>query len=356
MNKNQKPRVRALKLIFAYPLMAVLLLISSCGDQDQAEHLNIITIAGISGEFRSPQGIARDVQGNLFVADRSNNWIRKIAQDGTVSTFAGSGTAGFADGAGTTAMFSRPSGLAIDALGNLYVGDEGNNRVRIIAPDGMVSTFAGTGEKGFADGPASLAKFNVPSQVALDKHGNVYVTDMSNYRIRKITPQGLVSTFAGSGIRGTENGSSTEAQFLWLCGIAVDEQGSVYVGDFYGIRKISPDGVVSSFSGIGSGESVDGNISTAKFTNAAAFTIDCLGNIYVADYGNNRIRVITPEGTVGTLVKNYTTETGGDKVMYPMGITVDAYNNIYITDYVKDIVSKIESKQASPVCSDVVRE
>jgi sugar lactone lactonase YvrE len=354
----QKQSFRGVKSVLGSAIVLLLLLVISCSDEEQIDQLKVTTIAGLNGpstEFRGPQGIVRDVQGNLFVTDRYNHRIRKITPDGTVSTLAGSGVAGFADGTGTSSMFHFPSGIAIDKQGTLYVADHGNHRIRMITPDGEVSTYAGSGEKGFADGQDSFAKFNGPERIALDVRGNLYVTDFYNYRIRKITPQGIVSTFAGSGIRGNEDGSATEAQFTWLCGIAIDAQENIYVGDFSRIRKISPDGVVRSFSGAagGGGEFADGNISNATFSNPAGFTIDCRGNIYVADYGNNRIRVITPEGIVSTLIKKYDRETGGDKIMYPMGITMDASNNIYITDFVKNIISKIESAQALEGCNGI---
>lgn len=366
MKKNQKgfkqdqiQSFQALKSNLSFAIIMLLLLVSSCsvGDEEPTDLLKVTTIAGggAAPEFRAPQGIVKDAQGNLFVTDRGNHRIRKITPDGTVSTFAGSGTAGFSDDTGTSAMFKSPSGIAMDKQGILYVADEGNNRIRVITPDGVVSTFAGSGEKGFDDGPNSLAKFNGPAQIAFDNRGNLYVTDIYNLRIRKITPNGIVSTLAGNGTRGSENGSGTVAQFMRLGGgIVVDAEGYIFVGDFYCIRKISPDGMVSSFSAIAGGDGsnfADGDISTAKFSNAAGFAIDCRGNIYVTDYGNSRIRVITPKGIVSTLVRNYTNDSGGDKTMNPMGITLDASNNIYITDFVKNIISKIESTRALEGCN-----
>jgi sugar lactone lactonase YvrE len=170
----------------------------------------------------------------VYVAEIGNHAIRKIS-NGVVSTLAGSGTAGYADGSGTAASFNSPHGVAVDSAGWVYVADACNHRIRKISPQGMVSTFAGSGATGsgnggYADGTAT-AKFNAPCGVAVDSYGWVYVADTSNYRIRKISPDGVVSTLAGSGTFGYAEGSGTDAQFKSLWGVAVDSAGNVYVGE-----------------------------------------------------------------------------------------------------------------------------
>jgi len=181
------------------------------------------------------------------VTDAHNNRIRKITpadriEDRVVSTFTGSGTEGSGNGTGTAAQFYYPFGVAVDSSGNIYVADTNNHRIRKITPAGVVSTFAGTGTEGFANGTGTEAQFNLPTGVAVDSRGNVYVADQVNHRIRRITPAGVVSTLAGTGTRGHADGTGTEAQFNYPTGVAVDSSGNVFVADNvnHRIRKITP--------------------------------------------------------------------------------------------------------------------
>jgi sugar lactone lactonase YvrE len=184
---------------------------------------------GTAAEFFGPHGIAIDATGNLYVADLGNHIIRKITPDGTVTTLAGSGISGFADGIGTAAQFSGPQGIALDAAGNIYVADQATQRIRKITPAGVVSTLAGSGVHvpfagvagGFADGDGATAKFYLPKGVAVDASGNVFVADNVNHRIRKVTPAGIVTTLAGSTL-GSADGPGTTAQFNRPSGIAID--------------------------------------------------------------------------------------------------------------------------------------
>jgi sugar lactone lactonase YvrE len=195
---------------------------------------------GVSASFSSPSWVALDKNGNLYVSDFNNNRIRKITPSGVVTTLAGSETAGYADGQGTAAQFKGPSGIAVDGIGNIYVGDRGNNRIRKISPSGVVTTLAGSETAGYADGQGKAAKFNNPTSLAVDGIGNLYVADNGNNRIRKITPSGTVTTLAGSGNTGAEDGYGTAASFKGPWGIAVDAIGTVYVADQqnHKIRKI----------------------------------------------------------------------------------------------------------------------
>jgi sugar lactone lactonase YvrE len=195
---------------------------------------------GVSASFSSPSWVALDKNVNLYVSDFNNNRIRKITPSGVVTTLAGSETAGYADGQGTAAQFKGPSGIAVDGIGNIYVGDRGNNRIRKISPSGVVTTLAGSETAGYADGQGKAAKFNNPTSLAVDGIGNLYVADNGNNRIRKITPSGTVTTLAGSGNTGAEDGYGTAASFKGPWGIAVDAIGTVYVADQqnHKIRKI----------------------------------------------------------------------------------------------------------------------
>lgn len=255
----------------------------------------------------SPFGVVSDLSGNLYVAEFSAHRIRKISPDGLVSNFAGEGGVfGSADGVGTAARFSNPQGLAIDGADNLYVADTGNQTIRKITPAGVVTTLAGQArEFGFADGTGSAARFNVPRGIASDTLGDVYVADSSNQVIRRITPDGVVTTIAGApGVAGSQDGAAAAARFKDPPGIAVDAAGNLYVADQgnHTIRKITPDGVVSTIAGLaGAAGYADGSGSAARFNNPEGIAVDAAGNVYVADRGNSAIRRITPAGVVSTV-------------------------------------------------------
>jgi sugar lactone lactonase YvrE len=236
-----------------------------------------------------------DGLGNIYVADYSNNLIRKITSAGVVSTFAGSGSVGSADGAGILASFNNPQGLVLDGSGNLYVADQGNNLIRKITSGGVVSTFAGSGKAGSTNGNVTEATFGALSGVALDGLGNLYVADQGNSLIRKITPAGMVTTFAGSGSQGSADGTGTAASFYYPTGLTIDGSGNVYVADRMNnlIRKITPGGIVSTLAGSGNAGFANGKGTAASFNNPFAVAIDGSDNLYVADLGNNLIRKIT---------------------------------------------------------------
>jgi sugar lactone lactonase YvrE len=253
--------------------------------------------------FNKPFSVAVDGSNNVYVADAGNNLIRKIAADGTVSTFAGTGVPGSADGT-DTATFNSPLGVAVDQLGNVYVADYGNNLIRKITSSGLVSTIAGKrGVSGSADGLDTAARFNLPESVAVDASGNIYVADNGNNEIRKVTPAGLVSTLAGNGTAGKSNGKGSGATFNSPFGLAVDASGNIYVADSGNnlIRKITPDATVSTFAGSGSKGAGDANGVQATFNTPAGLAIDASGNLYVSDENNNIIRKITPSGMVTTV-------------------------------------------------------
>jgi len=245
-----------------------------------------------TAKFKSPLGgLVFDAKGSLYVADRGNNCIRKIS-NGNVSTFAGTGRKGFADGSADAAMFNFPTGLVVDGANNVYVADRGNHRIRMITPEGIVSTIGGS-DCGYRDGSAAQAQFNMPRGLAIDKEGNLYVSDTGNRRIRKVYKSGVVETYAGNGDQGCDDGISKQAQFGEPYGIAVDPEGDVYVADrFYGrIRRISPSGNVVTIAGSGylSGNE-DGLSLQAKFRKPTHLALDAEGNLYISDEGNHRLR------------------------------------------------------------------
>jgi hypothetical protein len=274
---------------------------------------------GTNALFNTPNGVAIDSLYNVYVADTANHRIRIIYPGGTVSTFAGGGasgnSAGTNDGYGTSALFSLPEGVAVDSSNNVYVADTANQRIRKITPWGYVTTFAGSGQ-GADDGDnGTSAKFNFPSGLTIDSSNNMYVADTNNNKIRIIYPGGAVSTLAGGGLPANLNGNGTNARFDNPYGIAVDSRGNVYVSDSASagnkIRIIYPGGAVSTLAGGGaSGTSVgssNGNGTNALFDRPRGVALDSTGNLYVADNSNRRIRIIYPGGAVSTLVGDGTT-------------------------------------------------
>ncbi|MDP6794196.1 MAG: immunoglobulin domain-containing protein [Verrucomicrobiota bacterium] len=303
---------------------------------------------GVEAQFDGLRDIALDSSGNVYVADVGNHKIRKITPEGVVSTLAGSGSKGSIDGPGADAQFSMPNGIALDSSGNIYVTDLINHKIRKITPEGVVSTLAGSGASGSADGPGADAQFYWPRGIALDSSGNVYVADMHNNKIRKITPEGLVSTLAGSGSAGSADGLGADAQFSVPLGMALDSSENVYVADAINnkIRKITPEGLVSTLAGSGAAGSADGLGADAQFSFPWGVTLDSFENVYVADVGNHKIRKITPEGVVTTLAgsgsKGSADGPGGDaQFAYPSGIALDSSGNIYVADTINNKIRKI---------------
>ena len=290
---------------------------------------------GSTAQFGTLGQIAMDSNGNIYVADSGNHIIRKITPSGVVSTFAGS-TPGFSDGTGTTAQFNRPFGIAVDDQDNIYVNDSDNTKIRKITPNGVVSTLAGS-SSGFADGQGADAKFNGPFGLAIDAENNLYVADYYNNRIRKITPSGEVSTFAGSGTSGNVDGQGINAQFNNPIGITVDLNGNIYVGDesSNNIRKIASTGEVTTLAGSSSGFA-DGQGVNAQFRNLTGLASDKQGNIYAADYFNNRIRKITPTGLVTTFTGSTAGATNGTgataQFENPYDVIVDSNYDVYVAD------------------------
>jgi sugar lactone lactonase YvrE len=299
---------------------------------------------GTTSEFNWPSGICADSLGNIYVADWYNNRIRKITPSGLVSTFAGS-TQGSADGDAATAKFKNPAAICMDGQGNFFVTDEGNHRIRKITPSGVVSTVAGSSQ-GFADGNGQAAQFNSPIGICIDGKGNLYVGDYLNYKIRKITSAGYVSTVAGS-TKGTGDGTGTSAHFGEISGICLDNEGNILVADHgnNNIRKITPAGVVTTLAGNGNLGFADGDGSTAQFNGLTDICGDGKGSFYVADFGNGKIRKVTASGFVSTFAGGSNGYADGDRVTAqfnePDGICIDFKGNIYVADAINNRIRKI---------------
>jgi ABC-type branched-subunit amino acid transport system substrate-binding protein len=297
-------------------------------------------------QFNAPTGLAVDAAGNLYVFDWFNYRIRLISPAGMVSTLAGTGEPGFADGSAAQAQFRGIAvTLAVDPAGNLIVPDGDNHRIRLIAPDGVVSTLAGTGEPGYRDGPVAQAQFKNPTSVAVTTAGNVYVADAGNNRIRLITPQGKVRTLAGSGEPGYKDGSPTEAQFDSPSSLTVDSSGNIVVAEgfpwlFRGgrrLRLITTAGVVTTLAGSGEPGHKDGPAVEARFVFPVNPTLDAGGNLVVADCGEARLRLVTPDGLVYTLAgtgEPGRTDGAGPAAQFaePVGVAIGPRGEAYVAD------------------------
>jgi serine/threonine protein kinase, bacterial len=291
---------------------------------------------GANAQLALPAGFAANAAGDFYFTDEFNNRIRKVTKAGVVTTIAGDGSKNYKDGPADQAEFYFPVGIAVDASGNIYVSDSQNNRIRKINTAGVVSTVAGTGAVGFAEGAATVAKFNTPAGLAIDGAGNLYVADAGNNRIRKITPAGVVSTISGTGAAAFKDGDATVAQFNSPSGIAIDASGNLYVGDAGNarIRTISPTGTVSTLAGSGVAGFADGTGVSAQFSEPQGICLDAAGNLYVADEGiSPRVRKVTAAGEVTTLAGG---GNGGDgpvnNVSFTelVSVTIDAGGVVYL--------------------------
>ncbi len=310
---------------------------------------------GPSARFFDPKGIAVDTNGNVYVADDANSTIRKITPTGMVSTFAGSAQeVGSVDGTGSAARFRNPKGVAVDGGGIVYVTDTNNRAIRKITPEGAVSTLAGAvGQVGSSDGNGTNARFMNPNSAAVDSNGNLFITDTQ--AIRKITPAGVVSTLAGSiDQSGNTDGPGFSARFSFPSGLAVGATGDLYVADSYNntLRKVAPTLLVSTVAGNAILErgSTDGPGSTARFGGPQGIAVDQSGNAYLADTSNSTIRKITPAGVVSTFAGSPTgvgsTDAVGTAALFnkPFCVAVDGSGNVYVTDYFNSTIRKISSE------------
>jgi sugar lactone lactonase YvrE len=315
---------------------------------------------GTAASFKYPSGVAVGPNGNIYISDRDNYRIRMMTPQGEVTTLAGSGFPRFFDGApGSYAAFKLPIGIAIDRNGNIIVADRDSNAIRKVEPNGMLTTIAGQATADYLDGTGTNAKFKNPCGVAVDSNNNIYVADTYNHRIRKITPEGVVTTFAGSGTRAFADGIGTGASFKQPYGLAIDSNNNVIVADWENrrIRKITPQMVVTTIAGNGSGTIVDGTGSSASIGLVTTITIDSNNNIFFPDFDmyKNYIRKLTPQGVITTIAgseSGYADGIGSNaKFNFPFGIAVDANNNIIVADNLNNRIRMIKQPVEAPPVS-----
>lgn len=279
----------------------------------------------------------------LFALIAATGWAQ------TINTYAGNGAAGFSgdNGPATQAQINRVVGMAADSQGNIYLADELNNRVRKIAANGVITTFAGTGAAGFSGdgGPATAAALNKPLGVCVDSADNVYINDYLNYRVRKVAPNGIIATVAGSGasFHSGDGGPATGAGFVIPIRCAVDATGNLYIADqgAHRVRRVTPTGTISTFAGTGFvGSSGDGGPATAALlNNPTALAVDATGNVYINDQYSHRIRRVDPSGTITAFFGNGANLSTGDggpatsaSIGFPGSMVVDSAGVMYVAD------------------------
>jgi sugar lactone lactonase YvrE len=298
------------------------------------------TNAGVSG----PYGVALDGVGNLYIADTGNNRIRRVDTNGTISTVAGNGSRTYAGdgGAATNASLYSPYGVALDTTGNMYIADSSNNRIRMVGTNGIVSTVAGKAGRGYSGdgGTATNASLNYPYGVALDSLGNLYIADNGNNRIRIVCTNGIIATVAGKtgGGYSGDGGAATNASLYTPAGVAVDALGNLYIADSSNnrIRRVDANGIITTVAGNGSRTYAgDGGAATnASLSSPESVAVDAWGDLYIADTFNDRIREVFPPGGPTLALRRVNADNGGNYtviVTSPYGSVTSAVAVLMIT-------------------------
>jgi len=367
-------RLRKLREIALIPRglsgFASVFLVSVCFAQ--APKFTISTVAGTgsagfagdggaatAAQLKFPAGVAFDAAGNLYIADSFNSRIRKVDTSGNISTIAGTGDFGyFGDtNAATKAGMNRPYSLAIDKSGNIYIADAYNDAVRkITVSSGVMSTVAGNSQQGLGGdgGAATGALLDTPTGLVFDAAGNLYIVDTGNDRIRKVGTDGNISTFAGSGSTAFsgDGGPAASAGMNRPQGIAIDNAGNLFIADTFNhrVRKITPDGTISTVAGNGNGaQAGDGGPATqASLYYPKGLAVDRSGNLFISDWLNSRVREVTPDGTIWTVAGNGNFDYYGDggpatsaALRFPWGLAVDSASNLYVADDENSVIRKL---------------
>ncbi len=320
--------------------------------------------AGFSGDggpakeakLDAPGGLALR-SGTLYIADFKQDRVRRVNRSGRITTVAGTRAGGFSGdgGAGTKAKLNRPIGLAVDGAGNLYIGDSRNHRVRRVNGSGTITTVAGTGILGFSGegGAATSARLSFPWELGFDS-GNLYIADSGNHRVRRVDASGIITTVAGTGVRGYsgDGGAATAARLRRPGAVAVDGSGRLYIADFGNnrVRRVDASGRITTVAGNGKqGFSGDGGRATkAKLHAPSGLAFDHSGNLYIADSGNNRVRKVNRSGKITTVAGTGKEGFSGDggkatkaKLNYPIGLAFGNSHNLYIADSGNHRVRKV---------------
>jgi sugar lactone lactonase YvrE len=317
-----------------------------------------------SAELNWPSGVSIDASGNLFIADQYNHRIRKVSAAGIITTVAGNGTGGFGGDGGfaTNADLHWPTGVSIDTSGNLFIADQGNNRIRKVSTNGIITTVVGNGTAGYNwDGGAAIsAELSSPCGVAVDGIGNLFIADYGNFRIRKVGTNGIITTVAGNGTGGfADGGSATNACIYQPTGVSIDASGNLFIADpsNYRIRKVTIAGIITTVAGNGTGHygGDGGNATNSNLYQPTGVFIDASGNLFIADCYNHRIRKVSTAGIITTVAGNGTLGYMGDggtatnaELNYPWGVSVDAGGNLFIADENNNRIRKVTNTLNNP--------
>ena len=316
------------------------------------------TAAGIPG----PIGITAAPDGSVFIPSPAASLIRLVSTSGVITSFAGTGVAGGTGDGGpaTAALLNEPVNAALDAAGNLYIADRANHRIRRVTPAGVISTIAGNGVNDFGGdgGPATSASLNNPVGVTVNPAGNVFIADEFNHRIRRVDTSGVITTYAGTGVAGSagDGGQAAAAQLDLPIDVRVNSLGNLFVADISAqrVRRIGPDGVITTVAGTGTaGFGGDGGAATSALLNAPIEVVpDAFGNLYIADSGNNRVRRVNGAGVISTIVGSGTAGFSGDggpavdaRVSSPAGVVLNAGGDLFVADRGNNRVRMVENPQ-----------
>jgi sugar lactone lactonase YvrE len=320
--------------------------------------------AATNASLSAPTRLAFDSAGNLYIADSQNSRIRMVNTNGIITTVAGNGSQGYSGdgGAATNATLYWPAGIALDAAGELYIADNFNNRIRKVATNGIITTVAGDGPSNSQNGGsysgdgglAVNAGINAPNALVFDISGNLYFADSQNNRIRKVTPNGIITTVAGNGTNGFagDAGPATSASLAYPIGLTLDAHGNLLIGDSsnHRVREAAPNGLITTVAGNGTNAFAGdgGPAANADLNYPEGVAFDISGNVYIADTINSRIRMVGANNIITTVAGNGGSGYSGDggmatnaSLFYPMGLAWDASGNLYIADFNNNRVRKL---------------